>query len=327
MPIAVAAFFGCGVGDETNTGNSVEGTTLNDRVVSWQFDKPVHKLSLPPANFSVLRIAFSPDDSQLISSHMVGVCKIWNTESGELEKTLKGHQDHVYGVDFSRNGQQAISWSMDRTVRFWETKTGKEFRKSTVGSGFGGLVSFNPVGQTIALTSDSVRVFDVESEKQLFKYEGENDFNSLTYSSDGKRLFVVQEKTKLVLLDALTGDELKVVEAKGCYNGALSPDGKVAASVHGDGIHIWDVASGSELHVIDHRGVIMVAFSPDGSLLASADYADKTVSIWVTSGWKKLRTLDGHKGNPNKVMFSHDGRLLASADIDTVWIWKAPSED
>ena len=43
-----------------------------------------------------------------------------------LDRTLKAHSGWVTGVAFSPDGQRLVSGSWDRSLRFWEVKTGEE---------------------------------------------------------------------------------------------------------------------------------------------------------------------------------------------------------
>ena len=45
---------------------------------------------------------------------------------------MEGHEKRVYGVDLSPDGKTAVSGSNDRTIRFWDTLTGKEQKTSRI---------------------------------------------------------------------------------------------------------------------------------------------------------------------------------------------------
>src|SRR4029077_19946110 len=63
-----------------------------------------------------------------------------------------------------------------------------------------------------------------------------------------------------------------------------------------------------------------VAFSPGGEQLAATE--GRTVRIWETTTRRPLLTLNGHEDAFMQVVYSPDGRLLATASRDrSVRIW------
>jgi WD40 repeat protein/serine/threonine protein kinase len=107
---------------------------------------------------------------------------------------------------------------------------------------------------------------------------------------------------------------------------AWSADGTRLASGGFDGtIRIWDAVTGKQISSIPSApGVLSVAWRPDGRQLASANFPDKTVSIWEPATGKRLRTLTGHSADVWAVDWSPDGSRLASADAATnVIVWDA----
>ena len=57
-------------------------------------------------NFSpVVSVAFSHDDSRVVSGSYDKTVRIWNATTGEVEAELKGHTDWVMSVAFSQDGK------------------------------------------------------------------------------------------------------------------------------------------------------------------------------------------------------------------------------
>merc|ERR1712006_79342 len=82
----------------------------------------------------VSSICFSGDGTQIASGSGDKTVKVWNTRTGELERTLEGHSGGVFSVYFSGDGTQIASGSRDRTVKLWNTRTG-ELERTLEGHG------------------------------------------------------------------------------------------------------------------------------------------------------------------------------------------------
>src|ERR1700683_2137538 len=76
----------------------------------------------------VVCIAFTPDNTQIISSHR-GDSRIfvWDASSGaQIFAPLTGHDKEVNSVAVSPDGGRMVSGSNDMTVHLWDTSSGDE---------------------------------------------------------------------------------------------------------------------------------------------------------------------------------------------------------
>jgi WD40 repeat protein len=121
----------------------------------------------------------------------------------------------------------------------------------------------------------------------------------------------VQEPKQRIITGSHTG---------GAHSVAFSPDGKILASVGGDGsIKLWNVSTGKNITSEPYSGrtIHAVAFSSDGKILASAG-DDEIIQLWAVASTdgsitlKKGATLKGHSEGINAIVFSPDGKTLAS---------------
>src|SRR5436190_23307712 len=65
--------------------------------------------------------------------------------------TLKGHTEIVYAVAFSPDGKYVVTGSFDKSLKLWDTATGKEIKTFAGPAGHQNLilsVAFSPDGQS-----------------------------------------------------------------------------------------------------------------------------------------------------------------------------------
>ncbi|KAI9276282.1 WD40-repeat-containing domain protein, partial [Sporodiniella umbellata] len=65
----------------------------------------------------------TPDSPIIISSSLDNTIKIWDLQSGKSLRTLFGHIQGIWGLDFDK--LHIVSGSHDKTLRIWEAETGK----------------------------------------------------------------------------------------------------------------------------------------------------------------------------------------------------------
>ena len=67
-------------------------------------------------------IAFSKDNTSVVTGSKDGTMKLWNTSSGELLHTYSGHEGSVNSVMFHPEKPYIVSASSDGTIRYWNIK-------------------------------------------------------------------------------------------------------------------------------------------------------------------------------------------------------------
>ncbi len=106
---------------------------------------------------------------------------------------------------------------------------------------------------------------------------------------------------------------------------AFAPDGKTMVSGGADSwAFLWDVATGKRLRAFRQNAIQSVAIDPQGKTVALASYSDGTVKRYELSTGKELPAISGHLKGVYNVVFSPDGKLLATGGGDEkIRLWNA----
>jgi WD40 repeat protein len=277
-------------------------------------------------------VAYSPDGKQVATGSAEKRVCIWDAATGKLVHEFATNQS-VRSVAYSPDGKY-LAGASPRTVRVWDTETGKLSQTLKDLSPVVLCVAFSPDGKQLAwsggtIETSLVKVHDTESGKELVALpEQPGEVRSVAFAPDGKRLAVCSGQ-RAAIYDLATQQPVHVLnEGRGSWYSAVAwaSDGKFIAVVgitSDRAVHLYDAASGKKLaQWRGHNGSIHgLRFSPDGRCVATAS-GDQTIKVWDVATGQVIQTLRGHAGPVNGVAFRPDGRHLASASEDgTAMLW------
>jgi WD40 repeat protein/serine/threonine protein kinase len=148
-------------------------------------------------------------------------------------------------------------------------------------------------------------------------------------------------KHQIQVSDAVTGAVMRKF-GKGDAPGASlpialaeSPDGKWLASATSAGsLQLWAAAGGDQAVTLDEPGArpgpggrILLAWNPRGNQLAATSLRDHAIRLWDPDTRQAVKTLNGHEKPLRSLVWSADGKRLASADDGgTVRVWDAAAD-
>ncbi len=210
----------------------------------------------------VLSVCFSPDGKYLATGSVDNSVKIWNTETGNVMRTLTGHQYSVYS-DYS-----------DYSV----------YSVYSVNS-----VCFSPDGKTLASVNyQEIKIWNTETGQEIRTLTGHTSFvNSVCFSPDGKYLASGSRDNFVKIWNTETGNVMRTLTGHSNYvlSVCFSPDGKYLASGSEDkSVKIWNTETGRLMSTLTGHtsSVKSVCFSPDGEYIASGSF-DNSVKIWYVA--------------------------------------------
>jgi WD40 repeat protein len=196
---------------------------------------------------------------------------VWDTDTGRLVATLRGHNDEVSSVAFTPDGKRLVSGGFDCTAILWDVATSKVIRRfrGHIGEILG--VAVSPDGKHLLTCSGKLG----------------------PVAGNGPDKDKIEEKkpepprapdNKPRLWDLATGLELRPLRGHWhvVLGVAFSPDGRRALSGGMDKtVRLWDVATGEVIRTFQGHGygVQAVAFTPDGRRALSASW-DGNLRLW-----------------------------------------------
>eukprot|EP00249_Psilotum_nudum_P020318 c27652_g1_i1 orf=473-2251(-) len=276
----------------SHDGRHLASASKDCTAIIWEiisYDHVQLKYTLRGHQKPVSFVAWSPDDSLLLTCGNEEVVKLWDAGTGECKWTFDKPNNSFTACAWFPDGQRFVSGGGDKCIYMWGID-GKE------------LDSWK--GERMP------RIID------------------LTVTADGSHLISICEKD-IRIYNMDTKVERVIDEEKSITSLSVSKDGRfLLVNLVNQEIHLWDIAVSPKL-LFKYKGhrqtryVIRSCFGGSDHAFIVSGSEDSQVYIWHRGNGELLEVLPGHSGTVNCVSWNPvNPHMFASASDDhTIRIW------
>ncbi len=287
----------------------------------------------------VYSVTYSPDGRLLASGSADHTVRLWDPFTGACRATLAGHVSEVNCVSFSPDGQTVASAGDDRAVRLWNVAT-RSPRAMLSGHDDQVVgVRYAPNGRFLASADNSgvVIVWDADTHERLARLQRHHGrIEDLDISPDSRR--ILTGGCDLMPTGGTGGSAARIWDvelgretwsqtflasgAAHCVSFDRTGGGFVVGDSHGS-LARWN-RDGQQTDLLDFSSEQLksAVISPDGSTTVVGGETRQIIVDRSGPGGRRTLLLHGHRGTIWGLVFSPDGKHLASASGDgTMKIW------
>lgn len=281
-----------------------------------------------------LRWAFSPDGKRLVAwGSLDSTMKLYDTETGKRLERLSDHWNPVAQLRFSQDGKTFVSTAPKDKVIVWQTSDGDALRKIELGDGgpeAKEVELLNNGQHLMTYAQNSAKLPNAPFELVLWEVKTGKRVASLLPSGVKLRSYRVAPGKARLLING-NNDQLYVVDLNTLQRINVLP-GMEVVDLSADGRRFL-VRNGEEIRVMDLDTMTVVArlrnqataFAAAKGQLFATSTADGVLSLWRFDTAEQVGELKGHLDTVQKVVFSDDGRRLASFGADNMFkLWALP---
>jgi WD40 repeat protein len=279
-------------------------------------------------------IDFSADGRLAVTGGADGYVRIWDVDGGRQTQQFKGHEGVVFGVRWTPDGTQVLSWgATERALRLWDVKSGARVRQwdpiTTKGFELSARVAADNA-RVMCVHYRGIWIWDIKTGSLIdtLGLNKEQDLNDAVFLPDGKRVLSSARNSGLVRLwDTEKKQEIVRFEGHTGQVSALntSRDGTRAVSGGKDGrVRVWSLAARAETGRFETGAepVLSVSLSENGRLAAAA--AGQVVVLWDVDSRTQYQRLE-HPAMVYDIALSRDGRRLLARTGTALFVWEIPA--
>jgi WD40 repeat protein/serine/threonine protein kinase len=281
-------------------------------------------------------LSFSPDGRSIATAsgkldqdstvNEPGTVQVWNSWSGDLIRTLR-QPSPLTSVAYSPDGTRLATTAHDRTLRIWDSESGKELATLRGHNQVCFKVAFSPDGKSLATVSEdnSAKLWDAVTLQERITLRGhKREVHGVAFSRDSLWLATASMDRTIKIWDATQERSALTIHDQRDAVLGLSFDSKgrqIAAAGTDATVRIYDADSGRMVRqfVSLKDPIWSVAYSPESNVIATGSGhwlkpdVRGQITLWDTSTGEVIGRMRAHAGLAKSVAFSPDGKHIASA--------------
>jgi WD40 repeat protein len=241
------------------------------RIVYWDTEasEPITILESDLSG-QITALHFSIDGSTLFAGvsrpGIIGEILCWSVPSLDLRARWNAHQDTIFSIDVTPDGNYLASASGDRSIAFWETDTWQEKSRIEAHGTQIMAISFSPNNKRLvtAGTDNQLRVWEWAKGDPLFQLgRHKRGLFAASWTQDGDSIIAGDEKGTLFRYT-------DIQEHSGAASARAAKESKVKAlkdsiqslTTNSAGDLIFVGTQSGTVHVLDPKGKALNTFKP-----------------------------------------------------------------
>ncbi|MFC2130559.1 T9SS type A sorting domain-containing protein [Bacteroidota bacterium] len=296
---------------------------------------------------SVVTTRFTKDGKYLVSGDVRGLIKIWETETGNIYKTIDETNGSIENINISNDNRRMIASTSQYELLTFDIQ--EDFKLIQIIENLQPSIIWDICFPAIYNEDNANDFFAVSYDGKVFKMENDSlliidttgvHYTSLDISPDGKQM-AIGSRDKFVRVYNLSEDSLTFFKewiaenstneySPGIRDVFYSPDGEYLISLSSDDriVKIWETESYSllkEIGIKREQGSFKCGLFYDGSQRLITTGVDNILKFWDVDSSKAIFKIDtmrnwqeifskGITEMTNSIDFYSDGKLLSVGD-------------